>query len=149
MRLKRHLARERLARIRHRAHHAALRLVQPNLRIVPAGASATCGTVDANAAWFDCAPGRRSSERVPVADQVSVRRFGAFPFDCRLSDVSLGGCRVELIEAAEPSERVIARLPGLEPFGARIAWTEHHSAGIAFDKEMHPAVFDHLLSRLD
>lgn len=149
MRLKRRLARERLSRIRHRAQHAALRFVQPKLRIVPAGASATCGTVDATAVWTDSAPGRRGSERVPVGDHVSVRRFGGFPFDCRLWDVSLGGCKVELVEAATPNDRVIARLRGLEPFGARIAWTDDRSAGLSFDRPMHPAVMDHLLERLD
>lgn len=149
MRVNRRAARERLNRIRHRAKFVPLRLVEPLMRIVPAGASRTCGTADCNAVWTDGEPGRRASERVPVGDQVSIRRFGGFPFDCRLADVSLGGCRVELVEAAEPSDRVIARLPGLEPFGARIAWTEEHFAGLSFDKVMHPAVFDHLLERLD
>ena len=138
----------RVNRVLQRARSVPLRVVQPQPRIVPAGASAACGTSAASQVWTDELHGRRMSERVPVAAHVSVRRIGGFPFGCRLEDVSAGGCRVELVETADIAERVIARFPSLDPFAARVAWIEARSAGFSFERTMHPAVFAHLLSRL-
>jgi hypothetical protein len=91
---------------------------------------------------------RRRSPRVAVADEVGIRRIGSFNFQARLDNVSAGGCRVELIEAYEVGDRVIARLPQLEPLGARVCWTMGATAGIEFLSGMHPAVFDSVLLRL-
>jgi hypothetical protein len=148
MRLSKRMIAARLSRIRERAASAAQRHAQPPLHIVAAGSSAACGTAAASETWRDKAHGRRVTERVPVTSHVSVRRAGGFPFDCRLEDVSAGGCKVELVEGTEIAERVIARFPSLEPFGASVAWVEARFAGLAFDRTMHPAVFAHLLSRL-
>jgi PilZ domain-containing protein len=91
---------------------------------------------------------RRRSRRVLVADNISVRKIGSFNFQARLQDVSTGGCRVELIEAYEVGDRVVARFPKLEPLGARICWAMGATAGIEFLNGLHPAVFDTLLIRL-
>lgn len=91
---------------------------------------------------------RRRSRRVAVAGEVGVRRLGSFNFQAKLHDVSSGGCRVELIEAYEAGDRVVARLPKLEPLGARVCWAVGATAGIEFLNGMHPAVFDSLLMRL-
>jgi PilZ domain len=156
MRLRARLARERLNRLRQRLHAASLQPLTDGIHVprrledgyVPAGASANCGTSAASRTWSDTPCGRRLAERVALSSQISVRRRGGFPFDVRLNDVSASGCRVELVEHAELNERVIARFPGLEPFGARVTWVEARAAGLAFDKAMHPAVFAHLLSRI-
>jgi hypothetical protein len=91
---------------------------------------------------------RRRGPRVAVSDEVGIRRIGGFNFNARLDNISAGGCRVELIEAQEVGDRVIARLPRLEPLGARICWAIGATAGIEFLSGMHPAVFDSLLMRL-
>jgi hypothetical protein len=148
MRLRKRMIAARLSRIRERAAAAPFRPAQPGPLIVAAGTSAACGTAAASETWTDTAHGRRVSERVTVASHVSVRRAGGFPFDCRLENVSSGGCRVELVEGTEIAERVIARFPSLEPFPATVTWVEARFAGLAFDRAIHPAVFAHLLSRL-
>jgi hypothetical protein len=91
---------------------------------------------------------RRRSPRMPASGEVSVRRIGSFNFQATLQDVSAGGCRVELIEAYEIGDRVIARFEDLEPFGARVRWSAGTTGGIEFLTTMHPAVFDRLLARL-
>jgi hypothetical protein len=158
MRLKTRLARERLSRLRQRAHSATLRPATGRIELagrspvrewyLPAGASGACGTSAASHTWTDKPCGRRLTERVELCSHISVRRTGGFPFDVRLGNVSAGGCKVELVEGTEVAERVIARFPGLEPFAARVTWVEARTAGLAFDKAMHPAVFAHLLSRI-
>jgi hypothetical protein len=91
---------------------------------------------------------RRRSRRISVTDDVGIRRIGSFNFQARMHDVSAGGCRVELIEAYDVGDRVVARLPKLEPLGARVCWAMGTTAGIEFLNGMHPAVFDSLLLRL-
>lgn len=91
---------------------------------------------------------RRRSPRVAVADEVGIRRIGSFNFQARMENVSAGGCRVELIDTYEIGDHVIARLPQLEPLGARVCWATGATAGIEFLSGMHPAVFDSLLTRL-
>ena len=65
-----------------------------------------------------------------------------------MENVSAGGCRVELIDTYEIGDHVIARLPQLEPLGARVCWATGATAGIEFLTGFHPAVFDSLLTRL-
>lgn len=91
---------------------------------------------------------RRRSRRVAVSDEVGIRRIGSFNFNAKMHDVSAGGCRVELIESYEVGDHVVARLPKLEPLGARVCWATGTTAGIEFLNGMHPAVFDSLLMRL-
>jgi hypothetical protein len=79
---------------------------------------------------------------------VSVRRVGSFNFSLRLRDVSAGGCGIELVEPYDAEDHLIARFKGLDPLGARVCWTSGPVAGIAFDRAIHPAVFDNLLGRL-
>ena len=91
---------------------------------------------------------RRQSERVATHSEVLVRRIGGFNFNVALKDISSGGCRVEMLEPSQVGDRVIARLPRLEPLGSCVKWAEGTTTGIEFLSKMHPAVFDLVLSRL-
>ncbi len=91
---------------------------------------------------------RRDCPRVAVASTISVRPLGAFNYQVRLHDVSVAGCRVELIEEAEIGEALIARFPQLEPLAGAIRWKGGSSAGLQFSRRMHPAVLDALVTRL-
>jgi hypothetical protein len=152
MHLKKRLIAERLQRLRLRASVAGTAASSPLIdlpnrspmidRRVPAGASASCGT------WADKPQGRRSSRRVPVAAEISMRRMGSFSFQVALEDVSTGGCKVELVEFVDAGDHVIARFPGIEPFSAKVTWADAHCAGIHFERPLHPAVFEQLLSRI-
>jgi hypothetical protein len=156
MHLKRRQAAERLQRLRLRlrsyAQGARGALSSPLIelanrspdmdRSVSAGASAACGT------WADRPDGRRRSRRVPVSAEISMRKMGSFSFLVPLGDISTRGCMVELVEFIDAGDHVIARFPGLEPFGARVTWSDAHCAGVEFERSLHPAVFEQLLTRL-
>jgi len=91
---------------------------------------------------------RRRFTRMDSKSEVTMRRIGGFNFQVALSNLSPGGCNVELIEEAEAGESAIARFPQLEPLGSRICWTKGRSTGVEFLTPIHPAVFDMLVSRL-
>ena len=91
---------------------------------------------------------RRSLDRVAMTGEVIVRRIGGFNFEVALRDMSAHGCQVELVEACEAGDAIIARFPQLEPLGSRVCWTRGTTTGIEFQTKIHPAVFEHLLSRL-
>jgi hypothetical protein len=90
---------------------------------------------------------RRRSCRLPVEDEVGVKKLGGFGFQLPARDVSEGGCQVELVEMVDAGERVIVRLPSLEPLGAEVAWVRGANAGLHFQRPLHRAVFDHLIDR--
>lgn len=92
---------------------------------------------------------RRSLDRVALDGEIIVRRIGGFNFEVALRDVSAHGCQVELVEACEVGDAIIARFPQLEPLGSRVCWTQGTTTGIEFQTKIHPAVFDHLLGRLN
>ena len=91
---------------------------------------------------------RRDCPRTAVASMISVRPIGAFNHLVTLHDVSISGCRVEVVEDADVGERVIARFPELEPLVGAIRWVGDRSAGVEFSRRMHPAVMDALVTRL-
>jgi hypothetical protein len=91
---------------------------------------------------------RRNSGRVLLDSNIIVRRVGSFNFEVALRDVSTGGCRVELLEPSEAGDPVIARFPQLEPLGSRVCWSQGTTTGVQFLTNIHPAVFDALLTRL-
>jgi hypothetical protein len=91
---------------------------------------------------------RRDWPRTAVDSTISVRPIGAFNYQVRLHDVSISGCRVELVEEAEIGEAVIARFPQLEPLAGAMRWKGGSTAGLEFSRRMHPAVLDALVTRL-
>ena len=91
---------------------------------------------------------RRRASRIELESEILVRRIGGFNFNVALKDISTGGCRVELLEPGEVGDPVVTRLPRLEPLGARVCWAEGTTTGVQFLSNIHPAVFDMLLTRL-
>ena len=91
---------------------------------------------------------RRDCPRTAVASTINVRPIGAFNYQVLLHDLSVAGCRVELVEETEIGEAVIARFPQLEPLVGAIRWKGGATAGVEFSHRMHPAVLDALVTRL-
>ncbi len=79
--------------------------------------------------------------------EVGVKKLGGFGFQLPALDVSPEGCQVELVEMVDAGERVIVRLPALEPLGAQVAWVQGANAGLHFQRPLHSAVFDQLMDR--
>ena len=91
---------------------------------------------------------RRCFGRVAVASNITLRPIGGFNHQVRIDDVSIEGCRVELVEEAELGEPLIARFPQLEPLIGEVRWEAGAMAGLEFSRAMHPAVLDALVTRL-
>jgi len=91
---------------------------------------------------------RRSCARISVASAIIVRPIGGYNHQVRVDDVSTAGCRVELIEDVELGEPVITRFPELEPLVGSVRWKVGATAGLEFSRAMHPAVLDHMVTRL-
>lgn len=91
---------------------------------------------------------RRAVDRVAVASNITVRPIGGFNHQVRIDDVSIAGCRVEMVEEAEIGEPLIARFPQLEPLVGEVRWKAGATAGLEFTRTVHPAVLDALVGRL-
>jgi hypothetical protein len=157
MRLSKVLLADRLRRVRARAYAArtTLAAVRRHQRELPAFqerpplpsrsellCGRRCETENA------MSPGRRGSARVAADWTIVLRGLGRTSLDVRLTDISTGGCQVEASGALNDGDHLVARLPGLEPLGAKVAWTDRCSAGLRFDRPLHPAVFELLLTRI-
>lgn len=141
MRLTERLLAERLHRVRERARSARAALAAERKGAVPVAPQMQLFRTEGPL-------GRRREARVYTSAEIFLRRLGRPGVEVRLCNVSAKGCEIELMEPVERADHVVARLPGLEPFGATIAWSDGKRVGIAFDRPMHPAVFELLLSRL-
>jgi hypothetical protein len=90
---------------------------------------------------------QRKSERTSVDLGAGLRQRGASGVSVRVMDLSPHGFRAAThLELPEGTD-VWLRLPGLEPFHARVAWCEGHYVGCAFDRPLHPAVVDMIVRK--
>ena len=90
----------------------------------------------------------RRRARIAIAAEVSLRRLGNISYRVRLFDASPDGCKVELVERPRTGEHVLVKLPQLEALDAEVVWVEEFTAGLRFERPLHPAVFDLMVERL-
>ncbi|HEY6048491.1 MAG TPA: PilZ domain-containing protein [Sphingomicrobium sp.] len=90
----------------------------------------------------------RQAERLSLTAEVSLRRLGKLNYRVQVFDISSQGCKVELVDKPRLEEHVLVKFEGLESLEAEVCWIEGTSAGLRFEKPIHPAVFDLLLQRL-
>ena len=91
---------------------------------------------------------RRRSARFSTGAQIHARRIPGVNFEVPLDNVSVGGCKLEMLEECETGEGIIARFPNLEPLGGQIRWTTGPVIGLEFTRPIHPSVLGSLLQRL-
>ena len=90
----------------------------------------------------------RKSERITTAAEVTMRRLGRTSYRLAVGDLSPFGCKLELVERPAVSERVLIKFEGLEVLDAEVCWVDGYTAGLRFERSMHPAVFELLVERL-
>jgi len=88
----------------------------------------------------------RKRERVPLTAEVGIRRSGIHSFRVRVFDASPEGCKIEFIEIPLLGERVWVKFDGLEALEATVRWVEGHIGGVHFERPLHEAVFQRLVS---
>jgi hypothetical protein len=74
-----------------------------------------------------------------------VREQGKPGIEAIVLNISESGCRLDSRAELEEGTRVWVRLPGLEPWEARVVWTRGGSAGCRFAQPLHPAVVQRLI----
>jgi hypothetical protein len=90
----------------------------------------------------------RISSRFAITADVSLRRRGMATYGVRVVDLSAEGCKVELVERPRGGESMTIKFEGLESMDAEVCWIEGFQAGLRFQRPIHPAVFELLLTRL-
>lgn len=90
----------------------------------------------------------RKSARVRVKAMVKLRRRGHHNFTVQVHDLSREGCKLEFLERPALDETVWVKFESLELLKATVCWIEGQSVGVEFERPIHSAVFDHIISRL-
>ena len=97
---------------------------------------------------FTAAHWPRKSDRFSVDAEVIVRRLRDHKFRVRVYDISRHGCRVDFLTRPLVDDRAWVKLDGIESLEATVCWVNGFTAGMEFDKPIHPAVFDRLMGKL-
>jgi hypothetical protein len=93
-------------------------------------------------------PRKRRHERVATTADVQLRRLGKSGFRVAVTDLSIDGCKVGLVEQPRMQEHMLVKFEGLEVLEAEVCWVDGFTAGLRFERAIHPAVFRLLIDRL-
>ena len=89
----------------------------------------------------------RISERANVTAEVRLRRIGQSNYIVRIFDLSPEGCLIETVQRPRPGEQLMIKLDGIETLESEVMWVDNFIAGVKFQRQLHPAVFDLLIAR--
>lgn len=87
----------------------------------------------------------RRAERKVVSLTAQLRERGAHKFMVDVVDLSITGFRCETSFNLYMGHAVWLTLPGLSGLEATVAWKQGYCYGFAFNRPLHPAVFDHIV----
>ena len=90
----------------------------------------------------------RRSERVRLSAVVVLRLPGSKHSRVNVHDLSLHGCRIDFVQRPRIEDRVWVKLGDFEPLEAQVCWVQGCTGGVAFERPLHPAVFDVLIERI-
>ena len=87
-------------------------------------------------------PKGRAAKRVSIELGADLRQRGASVVAVEVMDLSTHGFRATTHLDLAIGKDVWLRLPGLEPYRAKVAWANGPYVGCAFERPLHPAVVD-------
>lgn len=90
----------------------------------------------------------RKSERVALELDAALRQRGGSGVSVHIVDLSVDGFRASTHLDLPPGADVWLRLPGLEPYQAKVAWSKGQFVGCKFERPLHPAVLDMIVGRV-
>jgi len=88
----------------------------------------------------------RRSSRLSLDVEVFSRMAGRQSYKVRIFDASPYGCKIEFVERPSLHDQMLVKFDGLEPLAAAVCWVQDFVGGIEFDRPIHPAVFQSLVS---
>jgi|SRR4051812_446610 hypothetical protein len=90
----------------------------------------------------------RGARRIEVMGEISLRAAGRNSYRVRVRDLSTDGCKVEVVDVPRNGDRMRVKFDGIESIEAKVCWVEGHSAGLKFERHLHPGVLDLLTASL-
>ena len=89
----------------------------------------------------------RKSQRVSLEMGAGLRQRGGTGVGIQILDLSVDGFRASTHLQLEKGTDVWLRLPGLEPYQAKVMWAKGNFVGCAFDRPLHPAVLEMIVKK--
>jgi hypothetical protein len=89
----------------------------------------------------------RKSERVALEIGAGLRQRGGTGVSIQILDLSVDGFRACTHLQMDKGSDVWLRLPGLEPYHAKVMWTKGNFIGCAFERPLHPAVLEMIVRK--
>ena len=90
----------------------------------------------------------RKSQRVALEMGAGLRQRGGTGVTIQIVDLSVDGFRASTHLNLAKGTDVWLRLPGLEPYQARVMWAKGNFVGCAFERPLHPAVLEMIVKRI-
>ncbi len=90
----------------------------------------------------------RGAPREIIEAEIFVRQSNSQLFRATLSDMSTSGFKMTSYTDLDHDKPVYIRLPGIQTLSATIKWNDYQDYGCAFTNQLHPAVLEHLVSKL-
>jgi hypothetical protein len=85
--------------------------------------------------------GRRRAPRAPVSLDARIGRGGLDRALCKVTDLSVGGARLQTYSALKQGALIWLTLKGAGPVVARVRWAGDYEAGCEFEVPLSPEVF--------
>ncbi len=89
----------------------------------------------------------RISTRAGVEISAEVREPGLGRIEAMVIDLSLSGFRMRCMTRLTGEKNIFMTLPSFAAIESKICWIEGDFFGCEFVQPLHPAVFDHIVSR--
>lgn len=83
---------------------------------------------------------RRRAPREAVQFAAAVRERGRSALVARVAELTTLGCRIEGYLGVAPGTQLWVKLPGLESIAGQVMWSSDGTAGVLFERPLHPAV---------
>ena len=90
---------------------------------------------------------RRSGERAVIDCTVKIKPRDRSYFESVMSDLSITGFQVSCPADLGVGASILVAIPGLEMLPARVQWKSGFTYGCKFERELYPAVFDHIVQK--
>src|ERR1043165_3827269 len=89
----------------------------------------------------------RNSTRVTLEMGAGLRQRGGTGVAIQIVDLSIDGFRAPTHLNLAKGADVRPRLPGLEPYQAKVMWAKGAFIGCAFERPLHPAVLEMIVKK--